>query len=54
MADFVFLANIDHYKHLLTTESDPQKIAIIRKLLAEEEAKLADFYTRNPRSKSTK
>jgi hypothetical protein len=54
MADYVFLANIEHYKHLLATEPDQQRIAIIRQLLAEEETKLADFRAKNPRTKSTK
>jgi hypothetical protein len=39
--DFVFQANIAHYKELLARETDPEKIAVLRKLLAEEEAKLA-------------
>jgi hypothetical protein len=32
--------NINHYRRLLVTETDPAKRALIEKLLAEEEAKL--------------
>ena len=47
MADYIFQANIDHYKHLLAVETDP--LAVIRKLLSEEEAKLANFRAKNPK-----
>ena len=50
MADFILEANIARYKELLLTETLAQKIAMIRKLLAEEEAKLADFHHKEPRS----
>ena len=33
--------NIEHYKKLLATETDPAKRQTIQRLLAEEEAKLA-------------
>jgi hypothetical protein len=33
--------NIEHYKKLLATETDPVKRKTIQRLLAEEEAKLA-------------
>ncbi len=33
--------NIEHYRRLLTTETDETKRQAIRRLLAEEEAKLA-------------
>lgn len=33
--------NIEHYKKLLATETDPVKRKMIQRLLAEEEAKLA-------------
>lgn len=33
--------NIEHYKKLLATETDPVKRQMIQRLLAEEEAKLA-------------
>jgi hypothetical protein len=52
MADFIFLANIAHYKELLAAETDARKIAMIHKLLAEEEAKLAEFRAKNPKPKS--
>ena len=32
--------NIEHYRRLLATETDPTKLATLAKLLAEEEAKL--------------
>jgi len=47
MADFIFQANIAHYKELLATETDARRIATIRRLLAEEEAKLAEWRARN-------
>jgi hypothetical protein len=50
MEDFVFEANIAHYKELLATDTDPRKIATLRKLLAEEEAKLADSHRKNSSS----
>ncbi|MBU6463869.1 MAG: hypothetical protein KGL35_09700 [Bradyrhizobium sp.] len=49
MADFVIRANIAHYKELLDTETDSRKIEMLRKLLAEEEAKLAEWQAKNPR-----
>ena len=48
MADFIFKANIAHYKELLATETDADKIAMLRRLLAEEEAKYAEWRARNP------
>lgn len=47
MPDFVFQANIAHYKELLANETDPRKIATLCKLLAEEEAKLAAWLAKN-------
>ncbi|MCC8980578.1 hypothetical protein [Bradyrhizobium acaciae] len=47
MADFVFRANIAHYKELLETETDARKIETLRKLLAEEEGKLAQWLAQN-------
>lgn len=52
MPDFIFRANIDHYKQLLASETDARKIAMIRKLLEEEERKLIDWQARNPRPKA--
>ena len=47
MPDFIFRANIAHFENMLVTETNPEKI---RKLLAEEKAKLADFHARRRRS----
>jgi hypothetical protein len=52
MPDFVYTANIAHYKEMLAVETDARKIATLRKLLAEEEAKLADWHAKNPRPKA--
>jgi len=35
--------NIEHYRKLLSTETEPPKRATIERLLAEEKAKLAAF-----------
>ncbi len=35
--------NIEHYKRLLATETDPNKLEAITKLLAEQEAKLQEI-----------
>ena len=37
--------NIERYRELLKTETDPSKLRTIAKLLAEEEAKLAKLLT---------
>ena len=50
MPDFIFRANIAHFENLLVSETDAKKIALIRKLLAEEKAKLADFHANRRRS----
>jgi hypothetical protein len=50
--DFVFEANIAHYKKLLAVETDARKIATLHKLLAEEQAKLVDWHANNPRPKA--
>jgi hypothetical protein len=50
MLEFIFEANIAHYKELLATETDARKIATIRKLLAEEQAKLAQAASKDLRS----
>jgi hypothetical protein len=52
VADFIFLANIAHYKELLATETDARKIAMIRRLLEEEEHKLTEWQAKNPRPKA--
>ena len=41
MPDQIAKANIEHFKKLLETETDPEKRRTIEKLLAEHEAKLA-------------
>jgi len=46
MPDWIARANIEHFKRLLETESDPQRRAVIEKELAEEEAKLAELLKR--------
>jgi hypothetical protein len=51
MADFIFQSNIAHYNELLATETDARKIATLRKLLAEEEAKYAEWRAKNPSPK---
>jgi hypothetical protein len=50
MPDFIFRANIAHFANLLVNETDPKKISVIRKLLADEKAKLADFHASRRRS----
>ena len=50
--DFIFQANIAHYKELLATKIDARETATIRKLLAEEEAKLANWHDQNPKPKA--
>ena len=47
MADFIFRANIAHYKELLATETDARTLEMLHKLLAEEEAKLAEWRKQN-------
>jgi len=54
MADFVFRANIAHYNELLDKETDARKIETLSKLLAEEEAKLAEWQAKNRRSPDKK
>jgi hypothetical protein len=51
MADFVLEANISRYRDRLARETDPKTIATVRKLLSEEEAKLAAWRAQNPELK---
>jgi hypothetical protein len=51
MPDKIALLNIDHFRKLLETESDETKRATIRKLLAEEEAKLAAVKKEKPKAR---
>jgi len=39
---FIIAANIAHFRERLAKETDPLTIAMLRKLLVEEEAKLAE------------
>ena len=41
MPELIAKANMEHFEKLLQTETDPKKRAMIERLLAEEEAKLA-------------
>ena len=50
MSNFIFEANIAHYKELLATETDARKIAMVHKLLAKEETKFADWCAKNPKA----
>jgi hypothetical protein len=52
MPDWIAKANIEHFKKLLETEKDPQKRAVIKRELAEEEAKLAAFLKEQGRGKN--
>ena len=52
MADFIFKANIAHYEKLLALETDARKLSMLRKLLAEEEAKYAEWRKQNPSPKA--
>lgn len=52
MADFIFKANIAHYKEQLAAETDERTIAMLRKLLAEEEAKYAEWRAKHPTPKN--
>ncbi len=47
MPDFVFKANIAHFRELLADEADAGKIETLHKLLAEEEAKLTKWQAEN-------
>ena len=44
---FILQSNIAHYKERLTQETDPKTIAVVHKLLAEEEDKLAAYKAKN-------
>ena len=51
---FIIAANIAHFKERLAKESDPETIAMLRKLLIEEESKLAEYRLVPPASRGTK
>lgn len=40
--------NVQHFKHLLETETDPEKRATIMRLLAEEQAKIKSLQKHEP------
>jgi hypothetical protein len=46
MPDWIFRANIEHFKKMLETEKDPGKQRVIEWELAEERAKLAELLKR--------
>lgn len=46
MPEEIAKANIEHFKRLLETETEPKKRAMIERLLAEEESKLASLLKR--------
>ena len=54
MPDFIFRANIAHYRDLLEHETDPQKIMTLRSLLCEEQAKLEDWEASQQQSTAAK
>lgn len=43
--------NIEHFRHLLATESDEARRKVLQRLLAEEEAKLGDPTAHSPEKK---
>jgi hypothetical protein len=49
MSNFVFEANIAHYEKLLATETDAKKVAMLHKLMAEEQSKFAEWRATNPK-----
>jgi len=48
MPDFIFHANIAHYQKHLAVETDPKRLSTLRKLLAEELAKLDAWQRSQP------
>jgi hypothetical protein len=49
MANFIHEANIALFKKCLSRETDLEKTKVLKKLLAEEEVKLADWHVHNPK-----
>jgi len=47
MSNFIFEANIANYEKLLATETDAERIAMVQKLMAEEEAKFSKWRAEN-------
>lgn len=54
MPEFIFQANIANYHKLVASETDAQKTAVLRKLLAEEEAKLAEWRAKQVKARDPK
>ena len=50
MQRFVARHNVQHFREMLITETDPQQRVMLEKLLAEELAKLADEASDPPES----
>jgi hypothetical protein len=46
MQKFIFEANIAHFKTQIDQETDPKRLQTLRGLLADEEAKLAEYDAR--------
>jgi hypothetical protein len=46
MQKFIFEANIAHFKRQIDQETDPKRLQTLHRLLADEEAKLADHDAR--------
>jgi len=40
MQIYVARLNVDHFRQLISAETDPKKLILLRRLLADEEAKL--------------
>lgn len=52
MPDWIAQANIEHFKKLLETETDPEKRRLIERELAEEEQKLAALKRQDERKEA--
>jgi hypothetical protein len=46
MQIYVARLNVEHFRQLIAAETDPKKLDLLRRLLAEEEAKLARLLAR--------
>ena len=51
MSWFIFESNIAHFRELLAGETDARKVAMLHKLLAEEEHKYTEWRAKNPGAK---
>jgi hypothetical protein len=52
MSSFIFEANIANYEKLIATETDAKKIAMVQKLMAEEEIKFSKWLAENQKRKA--